>query len=180
MATAEAGRATIDGWLARIENAIGPLDGGSRFAVSEVLQGAFQHGVNYNAWEPVEDQEVQGTRDGVRGTALYRWWMETAHNEIAPMVDKITEYGGSNRATDLTELGRVMVESGVKHPPILAGPEQDAFYQELGCFFYLQGKFGRWVAAIKEGRPVSDDTLHDIGIYVRMVQRIRAAGGWPV
>lgn len=178
MARTEAGRSTEDEWIAQIEKILGGAMGGDRAALREVVQGIFQYGLNFNAWTPVEDQAVQETRDGVRGTALYRWWMETAHNEIAPMVDKITEYGGSNRATDLTELGRIMVASGVKMPAHQGNVEPG--YQELGCFFYLQGKFGRWVAAVKEGRPVSDDTLHDIGIYVRMVQRIRAVGGWPV
>ena len=27
--------------------------------------------------------------------------------------------------------------------------------------------------------PVSDDTLGDIGVYVRMAQRVRSHGGWP-
>ncbi|WKW85444.1 hypothetical protein SEA_MILANI_53 [Microbacterium phage Milani] len=174
MATTEAGRSTIEEWTAQIEKALaGRIDGGARIAVQEVLQRAFQHGVNFNAWTPVEDQE-KATE--VRGTALYQWWMQKAHDEIAPMVDKMVEYGGAHRATDLTDLGRTLVAAGVQNPVNgLSGT-----YQELGCYFYIQGKIGRWTAAIKEGRPVSDDTLHDIGIYVRMVQRIRTVGGWPV
>ncbi|QCQ57498.1 hypothetical protein SEA_SUCHA_53 [Microbacterium phage Sucha] len=187
MAHTEAGRATIEEWLAQIEKALAPgvgsevrLDGGVRIAVSEVLQRAFQHGVNYNAWEPIEDQEAPA-RLQVKGTGLYRWWMQTAHDEIAPMAAKMQEYGGSHRAADLTDIGRDLIAAGVAKGPLLgSGAVQDGWMQELGCYFYLRGKAGRWTAAIAEGRPVSDDTLHDIGIYVRMVQRIRAVGGWPV
>lgn len=174
----EIGQATLNEWTDRIAEILGvTVNGGPRVALREVLQAAFQTGLNFNAWEPVEAQE-EATK--TRGSALYQWWMQTAHDEITPMIDKITEYGGSHRATDLTELGRVLVASGVRVNHGQGSAGLDPIFQELGCYFYLQGKFGRWTAAIKEGRPVSDDTLHDIGIYVRMVQRIRAVGGWPV
>lgn len=123
--------------------------------------------------EPIEDEP-----DSV--SALKGWWEQTAHDEVAQLVVKMVEYGGLSRATDLAEIGRGLANSGVKMPPELATPEQEARYQELGCYFYLLGKFARWTAAVAEGRAVSDDTLLDIGIYVRMVQRIRAVGGWPV
>ena len=35
------------------------------------------------------------------------------------------------------------------------------------------------LAAIRRGEFVSDDTLFDIGVYVRMVQRMRETGNWP-
>jgi hypothetical protein len=50
---------------------------------------------------------------------------------------------------------------------------------EIGIYFYELGKIARWTAAIREGRRVSDDTLHDAGIYIKMAQRNRAVGGWP-
>ncbi|WZB38602.1 hypothetical protein SEA_JERA_54 [Microbacterium phage Jera] len=179
MATTEAGRSTIEEWTAQIERALaGKIDGGARIAVQEILQKAFQHGVTFNAWTPIEDQEQAAQ---TRGSALYRWWMQTAHDEIAPMLAKAEEYGGQHRAADLTDIGRDLIAAGVAEGPLLgSGAVQDGWMQELGCYFYLRGKVGRWTAAIAEGRPVSDDTLHDIGIYVRMVQRIRAVGGWPV
>ena len=43
----------------------------------------------------------------------------------------------------------------------------------------IVGKMARWTDAIRTGRRVSDDTLFDLGIYVRMVHRVRAVGGWP-
>lgn len=179
MATVEAGRATIEEWLAQIEKVLAAqIDGGPRRAIAEILQAVFQQGVNYNAWTPIEDQQQTAQ---VQGSALYRWWMQTAHDEIAPMLAKAEEYGGQHRAADLTDIGRDLIAAGVAKGPLLgSGAVQDGWMQELGCYFYLRGKVGRWTAAIAEGRPVSDDTLHDIGIYVRMVQRIRAVGGWPV
>lgn len=112
---------------------------------------------------------------------LRGWWEQTAHDEVAQLVSKMVEYGGLSRATDLTEIGRHLVEVGVPEGPLTGGGAvQDGWLQELGIYFYLVGKFSRWSAAIQEGRPVSDDTLLDIGIYVRMAQRVRQSGGWPV
>lgn len=115
--------------------------------------------------------------EGVEGSVLRRWWMDTAAAEVDPMIAKMVEYGGGGRALDLEEIGRGLIKSGVK--PWAVGDES-AQYQELGIYFYLLGKFARWTAAVAEGRPVSDDTLLDIGVYVRMAQRVRAVGGWPV
>lgn len=129
-----------------------------------------------------ESHESPGvaTEDEAVG-ALRGWWEQTAHDEVAGLISKMVEYGGLSRATDLTEIGRHLTEVGVSEGPLLgSGAVQEGWLQELGIYFYLVGKFARWSAAIQEGRPVSDDTLLDIGIYVRMAQRVRAVGGWPV
>lgn len=129
-----------------------------------------------------ESHESPGvaTEDEAVG-ALRGWWEQTAHDEVAGLIAKMVEYGGLSRATDLTEIGRHLTEVGVSEGPLLgSGGVQEGWLQELGIYFYLVGKFARWSAAIQEGRPVSDDTLLDIGIYVRMAQRVRAVGGWPL
>lgn len=108
---------------------------------------------------------------------LRDWWMGVAAAEVEPMLAKMKEYGGMGRAIDLEEIGRGLLHSGVKALDFTDNSE--AYRQELGVYFYLLGKFARWTAAVAEGRRVSDDTLHDIGVYVRMAQRIRAVGGWP-
>ena len=105
---------------------------------------------------------------------LDAWWHTQADKEIAPMISKMVEYGGQGRATDLIDIGRDLAKA-MRWEDI-----SDADAAELGIYFYIRGKMGRWFAAISEKRPVSDDTLYDIGIYVRMVQRIRDRGGWPV
>lgn len=104
---------------------------------------------------------------------LTDWWLERAQAEVKPMVDKALEYGGKGAAIDLIEIGRDLAR--------IAGKTDvsDEEATELGIYFYLRGKFGRWQAAVLEGRRVSDDTLLDIGVYVRMAQRNRAVGGWP-
>ena len=114
---------------------------------------------------------------------LHDWWLGQAEREVAPLLDKMREYGGGGRALDLEEIGRGLVNSGVSIDERYRtgrGEPQEGHLQELGVYFYLLGKFARWTAAVAEGRPVSDDTLYDIGVYVRMVQRIRSRGGWPV
>ncbi|QBZ73242.1 hypothetical protein SEA_THERESITA_53 [Microbacterium phage Theresita] len=196
-------------WIERVERAIGRgIDGGARVAVREVLWEAYDKGAaDYavsrkasgepatalpSALEIVREYEARvGTPKSTETTestegadavsALRGWWEQTAHDEVAQLVAKMTEYGGLSRATDLTEIGRDLVAAGVGKGPLLgSGAVQEGWLQELGIYFYVRGKFARWQAAIIEGRPVSDDTLLDIGIYVRMAQRVRHTGGWPV
>lgn len=101
--------------------------------------------------------------------ALTNWWIDLANEEVDRVVPKAVEYG----STDLREVGRtlanVMQRDGLS----------DEELTELGIYFYLVGKFARWMDAVRDGRRAGDDTLHDIGVYVRMAQRTRAVGGWP-
>lgn len=113
--------------------------------------------------------------------SLRAWWLDTASKEVEPLIDKMFEYGGVGRSNDLMRIGKKMVDLGVPSLERNVDPEDgEAYLAELGVYFYIEGKMARWSAAVAEGRPVSDDTLLDIGIYVRMVQRMRAVGGWPV
>lgn len=100
---------------------------------------------------------------------LAGWWREQSEAEIDMVVAKAIEYG----ANDLLEMGRTLA--------FMAGRANltDAQLAELGCVQYLVGKMARVTAAWAEGRAPSNDTYLDIGIYVRMIQRIRQAGGWP-
>jgi type IV secretory pathway TrbD component len=99
---------------------------------------------------------------------LAGWWRSQAESEISMVVDKAIEYG----ARDLVLMGRELAA--------MAGREvTDQQAAELGCVMYLVGKMARVSAAWSEGRMPSDDTYLDIGVYVRMVQRIRQSGGWP-
>lgn len=103
---------------------------------------------------------------------LNRWWLETAHKEITEMTAKMVEYGGNGRAEDLIQIGRTIA--------LTSGREvDDGEATELGIYFYLIGKMARWTAAVVEQDRPSDDTLHDISVYIRMAQRARYAGGWP-
>lgn len=105
---------------------------------------------------------------------LDEWWHAQAAKEVEPLMSKLVEYGGKGRAYDLIDIGKDLART-LDWEDI-----SDADAAELGIYFYIRGKLGRWFAAISDKRPVSDDTLYDIGIYVRMVQRIRDRGGWPV
>lgn len=99
---------------------------------------------------------------------LTDWWIELAEQEADKVVPKAVEYG----ALDLIQIGQDLA--------LAAGREvTDEEAAEMGVYFYLRGKLARWTdAIIRHDRP-SDDTLHDIGVYVRMAQRIRVKGSWP-
>lgn len=99
---------------------------------------------------------------------LRTWWMDTAAVEVEKVVPKAVEYG----ADDLIYIGQ---ELGL----LLGRSPSDEEAAELGIYFYELGKMARWRSAIRRGDRVSDDTLHDIGVYIRMAQRVRAVGGWP-
>lgn len=99
---------------------------------------------------------------------LRAWWFNKASSEIDATVPKAVEYG----STDLIDIGLMLARTMRREVT-----EEEA--AELGVFFYLIGKIARWQSAIERGERPSDDTLLDIGIYVRMAQRIRESGGWP-
>lgn len=131
----------------------------------------------YQAFMP----KIETILGAVPSDELQDWWMDSARREIEPMIGKMQEYGGKGRAQDLVDVGRRMFEAGVKLPGGEYHPDAtDAQFIELTIYFYVIGKIGRWTAAINEGRPVSDDTLHDIIVYTKMLQRVREVGGWPV
>lgn len=99
---------------------------------------------------------------------LTGWWMDKANEEASAVVPKAVEYG----ATDLRDIGRDLADC-------MGRTVTDQEATELGIFFYLRGKLSRWVDAVKRGDRPSDDTIYDIGVYCRMAQRNRDAGGWP-
>jgi hypothetical protein len=110
----------------------------------------------------IEIDELPVKRD------LADWWRDLTEQEIAATVPKAIEYG----ATDLIDIGSQMGRFIGRHLT-----DQDA--AELGCWFYLIGKMARATSAIERGEKPSDDTVKDIGVYVKMIQRIRSAGSWP-
>lgn len=97
------------------------------------------------------------------------WWRNQTETEIARTVPKAIEYGSK----DLVDLGRECAE--------ILGREgvSEAEAIEIGVWFYARGKFARWTAAMRRGVLVSDDTIFDIGVYAKMIQRVREVGSWP-
>ncbi len=96
------------------------------------------------------------------------WWLKKAVEEIDTTVEKAREYGSA----ELEYAGHVMARIGDRKVSA-------AEAMELQVYHYVLGKLGRWTSAVIRGEQVSDDTLFDIGVYVRMVQRIRDTGEWP-
>ena len=104
----------------------------------------------------------------LRATELERWWAGIAASEAEKVAPKAYEYG----SRDLLDIGHDMAR-------ILGVDWDDRQAAEAGTYFYVRGKLARWTAALERGEDVSMDTLADIGVYVRMAQRIRTHGGWP-
>ena len=103
---------------------------------------------------------------------LVHWWIHNAFSEAIATAPKAEEYGSA----ELAEAGHVL--SSLLAIPI-ESPTSDAAAMETQIFQYVLGKIGRWTAAMRRGDRVSDDTLFDIGVYVRMVRKIRDTGEWP-
>jgi hypothetical protein len=116
---------------------------------------------------PVSDDELTAETRTVQ--VLTDWWLDLAQEEVKKVAPKAVEYG----STDLIEIGRDLAS--------MMGWRSlsDEYLAEIGIYFYLVGKMARWRDAIHRHERVSDDTLHDIGVYVRMAQRVRVVGGWP-
>jgi hypothetical protein len=107
---------------------------------------------------------------------LAAWWRQSAENEIAQTVAKAVEYSGAGGGLpqDLVDNGRQIAFVQRRERDFT-----DAELAEIGVWAYLVGKINRWSSALRNGQPVSDDTLLDIGVYVRIAQRIRQKGQWP-
>lgn len=100
------------------------------------------------------------------------WWVLQAFEEAEATIAKAREYGSD----ELIYSGRIAGQIHARHDESTLTNAQAA---ELMIYFYVLGKMGRWTAAMRRGEFVSDDTLLDIGIYTRMVQRLRLTGEWP-
>lgn len=93
------------------------------------------------------------------------WWLATAESDAAAFAPKFDEYGSD----DLARIGYKMAD--------LMGREVDVEEaNEIGIYFYLEGKLARWHEAIQQGRRVSDDTLLDGTTYFNMARLNRAGG----
>src|SRR5699024_3106138 len=94
-------------------------------------------------------------------------WAKLARAEIDQTIPKATEYGQQS----LINLGNQLAQLQGRQ---VTDPEA----MELACWSYLNGKLQRFNDAVINGKQVSDDTLLDIGVYVRMIQIIRKTGNW--
>jgi hypothetical protein len=120
----------------------------------------------------IDPDELKAAMDVMQPTQLEAvlrdWWLKRAETEAEQVVPKAIEYGSNS----LMQVGRKMAQ--------LAGREvNDEEALELGCWSYMIGKVERWTDAVMRGDRPSDDTLHDIAVYVKMAQRIRDTGSWP-
>ena len=102
--------------------------------------------------------------------SLLEWWQRTSTADIEGSLAKISWYGSG----DLLAVGRLMAQT--------TGRSQfttDAEAAELGCLFYMAGKWARVAEAMKRGDQPDADTLFDLQFYTMMIRRIRDTGSWP-
>jgi hypothetical protein len=104
------------------------------------------------------DEELAGLPSPNGETDILNWWLAHAEADAEAALAKANEYGSS----DLKVVGAAL------------GGEAEA-----GIAFYILGKAARAVSGVLEGRPVSDDTWHDIVVYGMMARRVRETGRWP-
>lgn len=111
-----------------------------------------------------------------REERLARWWRDVADREIAATVAKAVEYSGTlgGLPADLVDFGRQIAFVQRREHDFT-----DAELAEIGVWAYILGKVNRWSSALRNGKMVSDDTLLDLGVYVRIAQHIRQNGTWP-
>lgn len=102
---------------------------------------------------------------------LEKWWHDQSAREAEAVVPKAHEYGSNS----LLKMGLLVARLQSRDPATVSDEEA----LELGCFIYSYGKMLRWEDAVLRQERPSDDTLHDIGVYTKMAQRIRYAGTWP-
>lgn len=106
---------------------------------------------------------------------LREWWEEVARREVEQVAPKAVEYS----AADLDIMGYVLRNYPAAVDSAASAADAAARAAELACAYYLLGKIARMFGAYHEGRMPSDDCVHDINVYGRMIQRIRETGSWP-
>lgn len=116
----------------------------------------------------VAPPEVSGLGPGEED--LRTWWMGQSERDLAMLLPKVGEYS----AYDLELIGRVTADTLG-----WGGPRDAATLTEIGIAFYLLGKIGRIMGAIREGNLPSRDSWLDSHVYAKMALRTRDAGGWP-
>lgn len=98
---------------------------------------------------------------------LRAWWNTTSEHDLEATIPKAVEYGSES----MVEYGRTLAR--------VAGRKvSDAEALEWAIYAYLVGKVGRWTAALQRGEKVSEDTLFDMEIYVKMARKVRETGTW--
>lgn len=102
--------------------------------------------------------------------ALSKWWLDVTDEELAMLLPKVEEYS----AYDLELIGTTMADTIG-----WSGELTTAAATEIGISFYVLGKMGRVMGAIREGRLPSEDTWMDLAVYSRMALRAKQAGSWP-
>lgn len=108
--------------------------------------------------------------------SLKDWWRTIAEGDLQKVMPKVQEY----TSADLQVMGAVMEQWGLtRTPDVEAVVASDYGGMEAACAWYILGKVARCVAAYREGRLPSEDTLEDITIYSLMMRRIRETGRWP-
>lgn len=109
-----------------------------------------------------------------RALDLAAWWHQIATDEVDRTIPKAIEYGSA----DLKIMGEAMLTLMPQLGKGLDLEERRKVGQELGIAFYVLGKISRLFGAYEQGRMPSDDTWFDLGIYSKMVRRIREVGEW--
>jgi len=113
--------------------------------------------------------------DNERQAELMIWWLKTAYEDFVRTVPKIDEYGGTMNigSADLILIGENLA--------VLLGMHNasDAVKQELGVWFYMQGKVARLVSNYHKQEPGKADSWFDATIYCMMARRLQEVGRWP-
>jgi hypothetical protein len=124
----------------------------------------------------MERSTAEARRDDVADqiTTIIEWWQRLTDDDINGCMAKAEEYGSG----DLEMMGQAMIQ--LQGDVWEGGDAADKarIGQELAVLFYIHGKVARALAAARNGRPCSDDTIKDIRIYAVMLQRIRETGKW--
>ena len=109
---------------------------------------------------------------------LMEWWLGTAYEDCLASVPKIKEYGASGEShddgsSDLRVIGTNLAELiGWKN-------SDDAVCQEMGAWFYLQGKVARLINDYRCRRHGKADSWHDATVYTMMARRLQSKKNWP-
>ncbi len=101
-------------------------------------------------------------------------WVRFTFDDINQAIPKSREYGSA----ELRYLGEMLDSMAANPLPVDPSVDSHMGAYERAISFYLIGKVGRWISALRRGQFVSPDTLLDITTYSMMARLVRFTGRW--
>jgi hypothetical protein len=103
---------------------------------------------------------------------MLKWWDAYMHQCGVATVPKAISYGSEDLKIMGASMASLLRIEGDDQERAIRG-------QQAAIAFYMLGKIGRIISALRDGTPIPPDHEYDLLVYAAMLRRIRENGSWP-